>query len=113
MLLYFLEDTEASVEQVITVEEVKSTEGEKQFDLNEDTDLIEENVVDLRALRALGSLVYVDLLELPYQAKVMNGWIIQQGWNFSFFFFFFDEQSQSISVEKMFLLGEASISYLQ
>ena len=89
MLLYFLEDTEASVEQVITVEEVKSTEGEKQFDLNEDTDLIEENVVDLRAFRALGSLVYVDLLELPYQAKVMNGWIIQQGYNFSFFFFCF------------------------
>lgn len=67
------------MEQVITVEEVRSTEDEKQLDSNEETDLIEENVVDLRAFRVLGPLIYVDLLELPYQAKVMNGWTIQQG----------------------------------
>ena len=77
--IYFSEDTDASVEQVITVEEVRSTEDEKQLDSNEETDLIEENVVDLRAFRVLGPLIYVDLLELPYQAKVMNGWTIQQG----------------------------------
>lgn len=67
------------MEQVITVEEVRSTEDEKQLDSNEESDFIEENVVDLRAFRVLGPLIYVDLLELPYQAKVMNGWTIQQG----------------------------------
>ena len=38
----------------------------------------EDDVVDLRAFSAIGPLMFIELLDLPPQPKVVNGWIMQQ-----------------------------------
>ena len=38
----------------------------------------DDDVVDLRAFSAVGPLMFVELLDLPPQPKVANGWIMQQ-----------------------------------
>jgi len=44
----------------------------------DDEDYVEEDVIDLRSFSPIGPLIMVELLELPHQAKEMNGWTIQQ-----------------------------------
>ena len=38
----------------------------------------DDDVVDLRAFSAIGPLMCIELLDLPPQPKVVNGWIMQQ-----------------------------------
>ena len=45
----------------------------------DDEDYVEEDVIDLRSYSSIGPLIMVELLQLPHQAKEMNGWTIQQG----------------------------------
>lgn len=60
-----------------------STAAEEQLatdieDVDED-DLLDEDVIDLRSFAPMGPIVYIELLQLPPQAKEMNGWTMQQG----------------------------------
>ncbi|XP_073245123.1 dynein axonemal intermediate chain 7-like [Porites lutea] len=38
----------------------------------------DDDVVDLRAFSAIGPVVFIELLELPPQPKIVKGWIMQQ-----------------------------------
>ena len=38
----------------------------------------DDDVVDLRAFSVIGPLMFIELLDLPPQPKVVNGWIMQQ-----------------------------------
>ena len=44
----------------------------------EEEDEEDDDVVDLRAFSAIGPLMFIELLDLPPQPKVVNGWIMQQ-----------------------------------
>ena len=38
----------------------------------------DDDVVDLRAFSAIGPIMFIELLELPPQPKIVKGWIMQQ-----------------------------------
>ena len=38
----------------------------------------DDDVVDLRAFSAIGPVMFIELLELPPQPKIVKGWIMQQ-----------------------------------
>ena len=44
-----------------------------------DEDLADDDIVDLRLFSPMGSLICVDLLQLPPQPKEVKGWVMQQG----------------------------------
>ena len=46
---------------------------------DEEGDFLEEDVIDLRSISPIGPLVVIDLIQLPYQAKEIKGWTVQQG----------------------------------
>ena len=66
------EDKPGSAEQVL-VEAVTALESGLDEEEEEDDD-----VVDLRAFSAIGPVMFIELLDLPPQPKVVNGWIMQQ-----------------------------------
>lgn len=66
------EDKPGSTDQVLD-EAVTALESGLDDEEEEDDD-----VVDLRAFSAIGPLMFIELLDLPPQPKVVNGWIMQQ-----------------------------------
>ena len=66
------EDKPGSTDQVL---EEAATGLESGLDEEEEED---DDVVDLRAFSAIGPLMFIELLDLPPQPKVVNGWIMQQ-----------------------------------
>lgn len=66
------EDNRASADQAID-EATTALSGALEEEEEEDDD-----VVDLRAFSAIGPLMFIELLDLPPQPKVVNGWIMQQ-----------------------------------
>ena len=38
----------------------------------------DDDVVDLRAYSAIGPVMFIELLELPPQSKIVRGWTMQQ-----------------------------------
>lgn len=38
----------------------------------------DDDVVDLRAYSAIGPVMFIELLELPPQPKIVRGWTMQQ-----------------------------------
>lgn len=66
------EDKPGSADQVI---DEAATGLESGLDEEEEED---DDVVDLRAFSAIGPLMFIELLDLPPQPKVVNGWIMQQ-----------------------------------
>ena len=66
------EDKPGSADQVLD----EATTGlASRLDEEEEED---DDVVDLRAFSAIGPLMFIELLDLPPQPKVVNGWIMQQ-----------------------------------
>ena len=60
------------------VEEAAATAASVEPGL-EDEEEEDDDVVDLRAYSAIGPLMFIELLELPPQPKVVRGWTMQQG----------------------------------
>ncbi|XP_015750438.1 PREDICTED: axonemal 84 kDa protein-like [Acropora digitifera] len=59
------------------VEEAAATAASVEPGL-EDEEEEDDDVVDLRAYSAIGPLMFIELLELPPQPKVVRGWTMQQ-----------------------------------
>ncbi|KAK2569071.1 Dynein axonemal intermediate chain 7 [Acropora cervicornis] len=59
------------------VEEAAATAASVEAGL-EDEEEEDDDVVDLRAYSAIGPLMFIELLELPPQPKVVRGWTMQQ-----------------------------------
>ena len=70
------EENPGSADQAID-EATTALEGGLDEEEEEDDD-----VVDLRAFSAIGPLMFIELLDLPPQPKVVNGWIMQQSKHF-------------------------------
>ncbi len=58
----------------------------KLFD--DDEDLLDEDVVDLRSFAAMEPIMYVELFELPPQQQKGDPWILQQSEFLVIVFFF-------------------------
>jgi len=70
---------ETSISRISTTDELKiKLEDELSEVLQPDEDFVDENVVNLRSHNIMGPLVFIELLELPMQAKEVSGWIMQQ-----------------------------------
>ncbi|XP_057317605.1 dynein axonemal intermediate chain 7-like isoform X2 [Hydractinia symbiolongicarpus] len=50
----------------------------KPTDSLDEEDYIEEDVIDLRSFSPIGSLIMIELIQLPPQAKEVNDWVIQK-----------------------------------
>ena len=60
-------------------EEMENEESEvdpRVFD--DDEDLLDEDVVDLRSFVAMQPITCIELLELPPQQQQLNSWVMQQ-----------------------------------
>ena len=57
--------------------EDKALESELKI-LEEDDDLLDEDVVDLRSFSPMGPTILIELLELPPQQQKVDNWLIQQ-----------------------------------
>ena len=72
---FFLDDqkiNDGSGVDKATAEQPKASTAELEFDDDDDDD-----VVDLRAFSTADKVIYMDLFELPPQAKVVKNWIMQ------------------------------------
>lgn len=66
------EDKPGSADQAVD-EAAAAVEGGLEEEEEEDDD-----VVDLRAFSAIGPIMFIELMELPPQPKVVKGWTMQQ-----------------------------------
>jgi len=71
------EDKPGSADQAVD-EAAVAVENDLEEEEEEDDD-----VVDLRAFSAIGPVMFIELLELPPQPKVVKGWTMQQSKYFS------------------------------
>ena len=67
------EENRASTDQTLDEAAGVGLEGGIEEEEEEDDD-----VVDLRAFSAIGPVMIIELLDLPPQPKLANGWIMQQ-----------------------------------
>lgn len=67
------EENRAPTDQTLDEAAGAGLEGGIEEEEEEDDD-----VVDLRAFSAIGPVMIIELLDLPPQPKLANGWIMQQ-----------------------------------
>ena len=58
--------------------EDKPTESEIKTFEEDDEDLLDEDVVDLRSFSPMGPVAFIELLELPPQKQKVDHWYMQQ-----------------------------------
>ena len=56
----------------------KVAEQELKILGDEEDDLLDENVVDLRSFSPMGAVAFIELLELPPQQHKASQWLMQQ-----------------------------------
>eukprot|EP00795_Rhopilema_esculentum_P011349 gene11349-21540_t len=72
-----IKEEEPKKEEVAEMED-KPTESEIKTFEEDDEDLLDEDVVDLRSFSPMGPVAFIELLELPPQKQKVDHWYMQQ-----------------------------------